>query len=415
MKRRQSLWSTLTNQSPKLFWPEVIASFALALLPSAILYLLTFRDLTYSQFTAGYSTWLSIGKNGDFGAVLTFIASSPMAFLLLVLLKTEMGNRFGTKAAEEFSESIKWSLIPFGFWSITLLVSSEFGIFFPAVGYSLMLSSVLLSSYFLLRYRRNNKIRDAPFISAWSALWGVLIAVVASAAGFLTLFSRLDSPKFEPFGVQTLIFMLLVTVFALGVSVRTADSEFRKSISELKLKLRIRQLSLGVPLLMTVLIPERLASSGSTQPIIQVQPTLIFSLTIMMIVVAVSILAPDQINAGAKTIRISRSFRVLQILPLLVFLKTPNSELPKVSNDDYHVGEFTLPGHLLTDSSLFLYDNYDPPRGFVNFLPGIVSKFFSTARTVTTNLLFLLFTRLSCFWCSQHCQDCFPLRFCLWV
>ena len=371
-------FSELTETNPKKLWPEAVAALIMGIGLAGIAYGIMFRDLTYSHFIAGYSTWLALGKNGDYALIVTFIAASPVVFFFLLRLKHLMNQRFGRESAEDFSSSIKWSLIPFGFWGVNLLVSSEIRFFFPILGVALLMSTVFLASLYIRKYRHKENSLGNHYISSWFTFLKVFAAIASSVLGVLTLVSRLDLPNVESFGSQVVSAVLLGFIGLAGIVAAsiTSINQFKGTTAEQSVSIKIRLFSIGSPLMLLVLIPEKIVTPESTVSFIKIQPAFWLALTILMVIVFSSILLPDEFKPRVTKFRMGKQVRVLQLIPILVFLKTPNTELPRLGADDYHIGEFTVPGFLLADPSLVVYDTYDPARGFVNFVPGIFSTVF---------------------------------------
>jgi hypothetical protein len=374
----KNLMSQLATTNPRKLWPEAAASLVLGLGVSAIPYAIALREQTYTHFVAGYSTWLGLGKQSDYLLLVTFLVTSPIIFLLLFRLRLLFGQRFGRKFAEDFTTSIKWSLVPFVFWLLNLLVSPEIRLFFPVLGSALLLSTVLQAAFFVKYFRHRTNDSSISYLSSWSTLWKIFGAIAASTFGAFTLLSRLDLPSlgFVSPQVLSVASIALFSLTATSVASITALRHFRGSMKKENVGATIRLLSLGSPFLLLVLVPEKMEAPGGNVSFIQIQPSFSLALIVLIITVGLSIILPDNVQLGKTQLRIGKAFRALQLVPILTFLKTPNTDLPRLGTDDYHIGEFTVPGFLLSEPGLVVYESHDPARGFVNFIPGITSRFF---------------------------------------
>ena len=378
MSKARNRFSELTTTNPKRLWPEALSALVMGLGAGGIAYAVMFRDLSYSHFIAGYSTWLALGKNGDYALIVALVVTSPIFFFFLINLKRLLSERFGQESAKDFSSSLKLSLIPFGFWGINLLVSPKIELFFPILGVALLLSTVFLALFLIRHFRDEKKNQATRYILSWITFWKVFAAVASSGLGFLTLTSRIDFLSQELPTSQTTSLLVLGLIGATGIAIGSITSirQFTGTTSEQRLNASIRLLSMGSPLMLLVLIPESMKTAEGTVSFTQIQPALWVALTVLILIAGISISLPNEFTLRRTKFKVGRAIRGLQLIPILVFLKTPNTELPRVGTDDYHIGEFTVPGLLLAHPETVVYDTYDPARGFVNFIPGIVSNVF---------------------------------------
>ncbi len=347
----------------------------------------------YSQLAVGDITWTLGSKQPDYLLLLLFVLSFFVIYPSLQLFATAIQQRNGSAAEQSCRQLLIYSLIPAGMWLGTIAFNSDPTLEFVIISTVLILLVLLFSGLLKSRGWQFATVQDHTACVGSSLL--IVLLSIFSGIGLLLAITRLTL-SWQPGTDAGTIAAAITGVLAIGGLVRAWWGRSSLPALHKKLRLLLGMAQLLLPLCFFVLLPTPWNKGTQRFYGYPLQPTLYALLGLLVLVSHIDlgrrILKPilhrrkvDSIPTVSTPIVspfTESPFTVFSVLSplclaaLLVFLKSPLVGAPYLVADDYHWGEFLLPWWLWQDFHAIPYQDYDPARGLVNYVPGLFANLF---------------------------------------
>lgn len=246
---------------------------------------------------------------------------------------------------------------------------------------------LLLLAIVLLYLRKNLQIGNiAPeqtFATGSKLLLGGLFLLL-SDSGAAILLSRLGHSNYQ-IGVLTIIAMVAAAVFALF----NRNERILPVAHSIDLFFAISQI--GAPLAFAVLASPPVIDVNGVLTFLPFRPSLYVVLAILALISMVDIvwrfLAVWRAPVGNEPVNTPTISPWTLVAALLIFQHVFPS-WPTISIDEYHSSEFYLPWWLLTRFGELPFVDYQPSRGLLNYIPGMLTWLFVDGSMSAQTLLF---------------------------
>lgn len=368
-----------------LKWEYILTAFVLSTIFALVASNLISTTQSYTQLVVGSITWRAASKNQDYLLILLSLIGTPAAYTGIHLLSRRLHSHYGGTLEATFQKFCGYALLPLSLWlggELTGL-NTNFGLLLLSllltiliVGLSLI--AAIRSFKFLSAQDYSEAIGSSLLSFLFSACSGLALVL---AVGRFNLAWQLNDIKHVLLVVGVSVLCCLVSLLLIWLS---------PSLNTLQLNHRLRGMILSVqgfiPLFFLVLIPNPWA--------IEQDKFYGYSITPQLIILVSAAIAIAYIDWGRRLYLFwkgnSKNSYIALVSPaclvaILLFLKTASTVAPTVSPDDYHYGEFLLPWWLWNKFGYIPFQDYEPARGLVNYVPGFLASIFfnDTAESYT--------------------------------
>lgn len=338
---------------------------------------------SYPQLVIGDLTWYGGSKQPDYLLLLGFVGFLFAIYLGLRSLAAAIFKVNGEVAESGLRQLLVYSLLPTGIWIGLACINNQPSLEFLYLSIGLILLTLLFAAGLLKKRILITSTDD--YISCVGG--SILIMLLAWVGGnvLLLALSRLNLTwHFTPANV-----LLASAISTALFSVFLALAWFRKKPNLDWLLNRTRSLlgysQLLLPLCFFVLIPSPWIQNSQRFYGFPMQPSL-FVLLIGSLGIAYADLVKRLRQSEVIKTRAELSnksfqtvFSVLSpvcLIGLLVYIKSPLYEAATIAPDDYHWSEFLLPWWLWQNFHHLPFWDYEPARGLVNYVPGLLANSF---------------------------------------
>lgn len=357
----------------------------------------------YSQLVIGDITWESSSKQPDYFILFGFVVFLLAIHLGLRSLAAAVFKVNGESAERGLRQLLVYSFLPTGIWAGFVFNNNKFSLELLYLSLGLILLTLLFTIGLLKKRILTSSIQEYMGCVGGS----VLILPLAWVGGnaFILALSRLNlawkftqDHVFLASGVSTALFAVLVALIWLR-----KNSDLDRLLTQTRSLLGMAQLLL--PLCFFVLIPAPWMRNGQSFYGIPMKPSLF-----VLLVGLLGFAYFDLIRRWSRPKVIERSeviersidaqieashqpipsyqpvFSVLSplcLIGLLVYIKSPLYGVASIAPDDYHWSEFLLPWWLWQNFGHLPFWDYEPARGLVNYVPGLLANSFLSGEAVS--------------------------------
>jgi len=372
---------------PIFTWEYVLATFIISISVSrlfAYFYSLVIPQ-KYSQFTVGAIAWTAGSKNFDYLILFGFLACFFLLFSALRMLAAFMREADQKNIETQFRQLIIYCSIPVGIWAGTIFRTDELNFEPINISSILMLLSIALTVILIGQKDKLFTSKEYSEIIS-SGLLAILLSPV-NVSAILIAYNRISiAPDFTSILLKrVLMAMSWVMVFHLIFVLFTAIALFlivtqkRGDVLQFKKSLRILLCSsqIALPLTFLILIPNPWINEDQKFYGYDISISLwLFSIVLILVgLVDLGIRFWQAIQVNNQNSILS-AISPLSIIAVLLLLKSPVVGVSFIPSDDYHWGEHLLGYWLWKDHGYIPYQDYDPARGLVNYLPGFLADLF---------------------------------------
>jgi hypothetical protein len=375
MKLLKPLQPLLT--APVFTWEYILVALLLAsVLGRAIAGLhASFFSQKYSQLAVGDITWGAGTKSPDYLLLLGFVVTFLLIYPGLQLFSTSLKQQSGSAVEQSFRHLLLYALIPTGLWLGIICFNNDPTIEFILISTALVLLAILFS--WVLKARRWVFESEEDHTACVGSSLLIILLAFFSGIGLLLAISRLHL-GWQP-GVDAGWIAAAVTgVLALGGLIQAWWGRSASPTVLLhKLRLRLGLAQIFLPLCFFILLPTPWTDGQQRFYGYPLTPLLYGFIGLLVLA--------SYIDLGWRLFQEKRSpspapvFSVLSplcLVALLVLLKSPTVGPPNLVADDYHWGEFLLPWWLWQTFHYLPFQDYEPARGLVNYVPGLLANLF---------------------------------------
>ena len=317
----------------------------------------------YNDFIVGSIAWSSATKVQDLVAVPSALAVLALSVLINAKMVQSRGRCIDPEAASVSGHLIWWSIVP-----STLLLGLLAG---HPLSRSLFFATTGMLIIFVLVYHRLVRLpvlrpQDEASLGVLSAVFFSLLPIAAAV-----LLARLPEGwrwlAGLQFGRGALVAALAVPVAGTACWALLAPRSFRSTLPAL-----IALSQLGLSLFYFCLYPAGFVAADGGTYRYEVGAGLAVGLTVLAGVSVLDIFVRYR-RYRYKPASLLKLISPLAVFGLLLALKFGTTQPPRISDDDYHFGEY------LTGAMVFLaggvpYVDYIPPHGFAhNDVPLLLS------------------------------------------
>jgi hypothetical protein len=333
----------------------------------------------YNDFVSGAVGFSNTSKTIEYYALLSAIITFVVLFLLILKL-------YETKESTRETEQGLIKLSFFALVPAAIMVGQSLQIANTDTLLNISTGFISLSLaviYFLKWLLKKTVIKPEDIFRIGGKMMLAITFLVVSEFGmalfwpkFGILLSKASGGMAAPilgsgvikytFGIFSII---LLALYALLLYI------FRKRLVDLegKLDLGLALSQLGIPLLFFVFLsPPVIYSDGSV--------TLIrYRLLLFAIVFSLSLIAYLDLFQRFRNKRdngIGRLVSPWALVAILIYIQSINIGWPSIALDEYHFGEFYLPWWSFQQFGSLPYVDFQPARGLVNYVPGLLSWLF---------------------------------------
>lgn len=374
-----NIWKGLRASSlPPIFtWEYVISALLLATVLSrgaASLYE-AWAPQKYPQLIVGNLAWDVGAKQPDYFILFGFVGFFFAVHLGLRALASTIQTINGQSAESGFREILMYAWLPAGVWVGNIFVNSK-----PTLEW-VILSTVLALLTIILAVGLCGKRYQFDSIEVYkSCLGSGLLIILFATLGGNSLMLAIARLNLNWQLTDTAIVLSSVVCGVIFGALLLSIWVWKKlSLSTMQRRLR---LLLGVsqcllPLSFFILLPAPWTDGQQRFYGYAISPILYSCIALLMAVSYVDILRRfRQKQVDDEAISVFSVISPLTLIALLVYFKSSIVGLSFIPPDDYHWGEFLLPWWLLKNFGYIPFQDYEPARGLINYVPGFLSSLF---------------------------------------
>ncbi|MBF2026762.1 MAG: hypothetical protein IGS48_08350 [Oscillatoriales cyanobacterium C42_A2020_001] len=361
---------------PLLVWEHVLVSLVLAtLLGRAIAALNSgLFPQKYPQLIVGELAWEVGSKSPDYLILAGFLVAFFLVYPGLRLLSAAIEQTNGSVAEEAFRQLLLYALIPIGLWISYSCLSNDPTL--DLILFSTVLLLLVLAFAGAALVKRLETSSKADYVaSVGGSVLLVPLALFNGVALMLAL-SRLNLAWQFQIGA-----VILAAGVGVGVAIAGLIVLWLRAVSHFELQKQLRfclgLAQIGLPLYFFALLPTPWIGEQGRFWGDRFTPALYGLIAVLM--------AISYLDWG-KRLRRQRDFKQptdlflvlspLCLVGLLLYIKMPIAGANFLNPDDYHWGEFLLPWWLWQTFHYVPFQDYEPARGLVNYVPGLFANLF---------------------------------------
>lgn len=386
MKLLKSLQPLLT--APVFIWEYVLVALLLAsVLGRAIagIHASLFAQ-KYSQLTVGDITWGAGSKAPDYLLLLGFVVTFLLIYPGLQLFSTALKQQSGPAIELSFRHLLLYALIPTGLWLGIICFNNDPTIALILLSTALILLVILFS--WVLKARGWSFASGEDHTACVGSSLLIILLACLSGIGLLLAISRLHL-GWQLAGDAGWIAAAVTGGLALAGLIQAwwgRSASPTALLAKLRLWLGLAQLFL--PLCFFVLLPTPWTDGQQRFYGYPLTPLLYGFIGLLVLVSYIDLgwrLFQGKLQ-GKRAPAPASVFSVLSplcLVALLVLLKSPTVGPPNLVADDYHWGEFLLPWWLWQTFHYLPFQDYEPARGLVNYVPGLLANLFMDGKAAS--------------------------------
>ena len=374
---------------PVFTWEYLLATLILAILTSRLIAHLysIFIPQKYPQLTVGAITWSAGSKTPDYLVLFGFLICFFTLFCGLRVFVAFIREKSGEILEPRFRKLLVYCSIPVGMWAGTTFRINTLYPDFIVISSVLILFTILLTSILL------SKEAASSFSNEYIDLIGAgLLSILLSTlngSSILIAYNRLTYAQYLPFNA--------VNSLNTAISINSAFTMFfllalfvlwlrQKDLVLLKRGTRILLCfsQLAIPLAFFILIPTPWIQTDRKFYGYGISNNLWILVGVLIIISLIDI--SKRIWKSVKSDKIGSIFLAISppcMIAILLFLKSPVVGASYISPDDYHWGENLLGYWLWKHHGYIPYQDYDPARGLVNYVPGFLADLFLNENAIS--------------------------------
>jgi hypothetical protein len=351
-----------------------VLSICSALLVSS---LATLRSERYTQLIVGSITWNSDSKQADYLLLVSLVIGFFVIYLGLNKLAQSIRQTNGEDAEFAFRSLLVYALLPCGIAIGKVLVTLDGSVLeFLIASLFLCGFAIALATILVVKRLPNISYQEYTEVIGGSLLYLLFSALVGNtlmfAVGRVNLSWQItDKGQIEWISGITavLLWLPMWKVWA------TRSLNFTRLRSQVRFLLWAVQITF--PFFFLVLLPDP-AIVGENK-LYSYRFTLALPILIALSVVITYI---DWLRRARSRLEeecqpsVFSAISPIGLIGLLLYLKAPIQGLHVLSTDDYHWGEFFLPWWLWRQFNLVPFWDYEPARGLINYLMGVLANLF---------------------------------------
>lgn len=339
---------------------------------------------SYSQLVVGDVTWYGGSKQPDYLLLLGFVG-----FLFAILggvrsLAAAIFKVNGEIAERGFRQLLGYSLLPAGIWAGMACITNQSSFEFLYLSIGLILLTLLFATGLLKKRIVISSVQEYVACVGGSLL--IILFAWLGGHALVLVISRLNlSWPLTQIHVllASAISMLLFSVLLACVWCRK-KSDLNWLLQRTRSLLGFSQLLL--PLCFLILIPSPWLQDDQRFYGFPMQPSLFILLMALLGLAYFDLgrrLRPevfkDRVEPSKDGLHPHSIFSVLSpacLIGLLLYIKSPLYAAATIAPDDYHWSEFLLPWWLWQNFGHIPFWDYEPARGLVNYVPGLLANSF---------------------------------------
>ena len=340
----------------------------------------------YSELIIGGLGFTNQNKSAELNALSVTIFAFVIIFVFIIVLNDKFPEN------QTFRNQTKMIAI-YGFIPAFIMLGQSLRI--PNTNYLLLYSSgmvalTLIVIFILQILYKKNQIQIEEITNVGIKLMLIPLFLVTSELGISLFMTRLGIASYKYGGLTLFMGLAFVIILLLrkGKHVIKENINLGHFISQL-----------GVPFLYSIIFaPPAILKDGSSN-IISYKPVLLIVFISLLIVSIIDIC--KRFVRGNKQIlnNIITIVSPWALSAILVFLQSYYIGWPAISPDEYHASEFYSPWWLLNQLGYIPYVDFEPARGLVNYVPGLLAWLFFDNTFAAQSLVTNQFAALYVFMC----------------
>ncbi|MDX2242969.1 MAG: hypothetical protein NW224_20000 [Leptolyngbyaceae cyanobacterium bins.302] len=392
-----NIWKRLQSPSfPPIFtWEYLLSSLLMAIVLARGVAALcdSLIPQKYSQLIVGNITWDAGSKHPDYFILFGFVGFFFAIHLGLQRLASNIMQVNGAAAELGFRDVLIYALLPLGVWIGNIFVNSKPSLEFVILSAVLTLLAIVFAAG-TLRKKYQFSLSDTYNSCVSSNLLIILFAALSGNALMLAM-SRLNL-NWQLTETQSILGSgLTVLVFGLGLLILWTWKKLSLETLQRRLRVLLGLAQGFLPLCFLILIPAPWVVGERRFLGYGISPILIGLLVVLIGVTYVDIFRRVRSQKVEENFSLFSVISPLCLIALLIYLKSPVVGVGFILFDDYHGGESLLPWWLTKTFGYIPFIDYEPARGLVNYVPGLLTsllfdgKFASYAAVKSTAPQFL--------------------------
>lgn len=339
-----------------------LLSLSSAAMLSALLFFTALLPIdNFSTPISGALSSYGLNKNADYAFVAALCVLPVFFFWLFGFISINLIEKTTHKESKVVSGFLNLLLSPLAGW----LCLSMFGnpkSYLVALGFPVLMA-VSAGLYVVFKCRKS-EFQTEVFLSSLKRVLVILVGSVSSSWGFFVASLQLNQvggPSISTVGAAFIAICGLLATSLMGILAILGQA------SNSEVDLRSAALSAaGVPLGLAVFVPAVLAAGGA--------PTL-YGLLTCLLILTYSVLT-RVVFWTSRSLHFGGFVLKGWLIAIASMSLTFSTMGPaQISEDDYHFGEFVTIWRSLVGGQIPFVD-IDPPRGLINYLPGLLTDVF---------------------------------------
>lgn len=330
----------------------------------------------YTQLTVGELAWEVGSKSPDYLILAGFLVAFFLIYPGLRLFSAAIQQAQGSIAEEGFRQLLLYALIPVGLWVSYSCISNDPTLDLILFAVVLLLLVLALAGAALAK-RLEVRSRTDYIASVGGSVLLIPLALFNGVALMLT-FSRLNLAWQGQIGD-----VIVAAAVGMGVAIALLIAIWLRASNPGSLQKRLRLClgiaQLGLPLFFFALLPIPWIGEQGRFFGDRFTPALYGLIAVLMVVSYVD--WGKRLRSRRDLSQPTDVFSVLSplcLVGLLLYIKMPIAGANFLNPDDYHWGEFLLPWWLWQTFHYLPFQDYEPARGLVNYVPGLFANLFFT-------------------------------------
>jgi hypothetical protein len=361
----------------KFQWEYLLAT---AVLSSCSAFLISSLAATkperYSQLIVGAITWNSGLKQPDYVLLFSLVIGFFVIYIGLDKLSQAIRRINGEPAETAFRSLLVYALIPGGMVIGRILVALDQNIVEFLVA-SLAICSLTILFATVLAAKRLPVVDPQEYTEA---IGGSLLVVLFSSLMGSTIAFAIGriAPAWQFVNSGPIAWLSVAMAVLLWIPLGYSWVKQSQSLTRLRSKVRflLWVAQATFPLFFLVLLPDLAMIGGVKAYSYTFTLALPILISLCSIIVFVDWLrrfeSPFKSELGRS---VFSAISPIGMIALLLYMKAPIQGLTLLV-DDYHVGEFLLPWHLWQHFKILPFWDYEPARGLINYVPGMLANIF---------------------------------------
>jgi len=337
----------------------------------------------YSDFVSGGLGFANQNKSAELNSIYISVFSFAILFILILC-----SYRLLPINKDFYNSTLKISI--YGLTPSFLMLGQS--IRTPNSKYLLLFASLLIVLSILINLtlvflNKKNLINSTAAHNIGIKLMLIPLFLGLSEIGIKMLLTRTGFIPYKFGTLSVVLGLIYITVTIIGR--RSNDT-----ISRINLGLFLGQL--GVPLLFfTLFTPSAKLTNGTTN-IFAYKPALLVLIVGLLIISVIDISRRNK-QGERQSNTIVQIISPWTLVAILVLIQSHPVQWPGIAADEYHWGEFYNPWWLLEKYQYIPFVDYQPARGLVNYIPGLLSWMFYDNTFASQSLVFNHFSALYVF------------------